>query len=173
MEWRAATMLVPTLTTLRRLELTLVSGDTNHKAFQAIGTLTELRYLHLDTAYPQEKRLHREEILAIGKLHKLRHLEISGGSTLNMDNSVTNDDLIGFLSSFPKAERIEIRAFSTSLIPSSAMIALATTSKRLRFCEFFPPLDLGFVDSSTPLLFPKLEEMYCRRLYCPEVPTKG
>jgi hypothetical protein len=33
MEWRAATMLVPTLTTLRRLELTLVSGDTNHKAF--------------------------------------------------------------------------------------------------------------------------------------------
>jgi hypothetical protein len=50
MEWRAATTLLPTLTTLRELKLQLVSADTNHNALQAIGTLTNLTVLHLTTA---------------------------------------------------------------------------------------------------------------------------
>lgn len=43
MEWHAATTLVPTFINLRELKLELVSADTSHETFQAIGTLTQLR----------------------------------------------------------------------------------------------------------------------------------
>jgi hypothetical protein len=173
MEWRAAAMLVPTLTTLRELKLELPSGDSSYKVFQAIGTLTELRNLYLMTHFQIERNVSREEILAIGHLHKLRNLAISGLGALTLDDSVTNDDLVSFLSSFPDAEKIAILIFQTSLITSSAMIALATTSKRLRYCGFRATLDLGFVDSSDLSLFPNLDNLSIRRLHYPDIPTEG
>jgi hypothetical protein len=89
-----------------------------------------------------------------------------------LDDSVTNDDLISFLSSFPEAENIAIEAFQTSLIPSSATIALATTSPQLWYCRFSATLDLSFVDSSTPPLFPNLKRMFNNRLHYPDIPTE-
>jgi hypothetical protein len=173
MEWRSATTLLPTLTTLRELELQLVSADTNHNALQAIGTLTNLTVLHLTTAWESGKSLSREELLAIAKLHRLRNLRINGYETLVLDKSVTDDDLASFLSGFPKAESIEINAFQASLIPSSATIALATTSTRLRNYEFRASWDLGFVESDPPPIFPRLENMYYKRLHCSDIPVEG
>jgi hypothetical protein len=173
MECHAATTPLPTLTTLRELKLQLVSADTNHNALQAIGTLTNLTVLHLTTVWEPGKSLSREELLAIAKLHKLRNLRINGYDTLVLDNSVMDDDLVSFLSSFPEAESISIDAFRTSLIPSSATIALATTSTRLRNYEFRASWDLGFVESDPPPIFPRLENMYYKRLHCSDVPAEG
>lgn len=171
MEWRAAAVLIPALTTLRKLKLELVPGDTSHGAIQAIGTLTNLRELDLSTAYQITITLSREQFLAIGKLHKLRDLTISGALTL--DKSVTDDDLVSFLSSFPEAECICINAFQASLIPSSATVALATTSTRLRYYAFSAIWDLNFVQSHTPPLFPNTKIMHYKRLHLADVPPEG
>jgi hypothetical protein len=175
MEWCAATLLIPTLTTLRSLTLELLSADTNHKAFQAIGLLTELRDLNLHIPLKVEKRLNREEILAIGKLHELRNLGLDNdsGAPLILDDSVTDDDLVNFFSSFPQAESIHIEALCTSFIPSSVTIALALTSTRLSSFHLDATLDSGFIDSSTTRLFPNLESLYLQRLYASDVPTEG
>jgi hypothetical protein len=77
------------------------------------------------THFQIERNVSREEILAIGHLHKLRNLAISGLGALTLDDSVTNDDLVSFLSSFPDAEKIAILIFQTSLITSSAIFASA------------------------------------------------
>jgi hypothetical protein len=172
MEWRVAAMLVPALTTLKELIIELPSDDTNHKAFQAIGTLTQNTDMHLITTYHIERTVSREEILAIGDLHKLRNLTIYGGIMLTLDNSVTNDDWVSFLSSFPEAENIAIEAFQLSHIPNSAVIAVATTSPRPWYCGFNSTLDLRFFDSCTPPLFANLETMRIKRLYYPDVPTE-
>ena len=139
--------------------------------FQAVGTLTELRDLNLSAFCYPDKSLSREELLAIGKLRKLRSLKLA--SQLTLDNSVTNDDLVSFLSSFPEAEIIIIDASHSSLIPSMATIALATTSTRLRRYVFNAILDLGFVESSVTPAFPRVEAMYFARLHCPDVPAEG
>jgi hypothetical protein len=172
MEWRAAAMLVPALATLRELLIELPSDETNHKAFQAIGTLTGLTDLYMITTFHIERGVSREEFLAIGNLHGLRNLTIFGGPLLTLNNSVTNDDLVSFLSSFPEAESIAIEALQTSRIPSSAMIALATTSPRLWYCGFKATLDLTFVDTCTTPLFANLEDMCFGRLHYPGVPTE-
>ena len=169
MEWRVAAMLLPTMTTLRELELMLEPSDTDYKALQAIGTLTELRQLTLTAAW-EPKSLSREELLAIGKLHKLRNLWITGYSTLTLNSSVTNDDLVSFLSSFPEAENIDINAFYTSVIPSSATIALATTSTQLRSYAFNATWDLAFVQSTSDPLFLELKVVYFRGLHYPDPP---
>lgn len=173
MEWRVAATLVPTLTALRKLKLELVSADTDHKVFQAIGTLTGLRGLDLAIAFQTRSTLSREELLAIGKLHELRDLTISGDGNLNLDNSVTNDDLVSFLSSFPEAESMSIFAFQSSLIPSSATIALATTSTRLRHYAINAVWDMDFVQLHTPPLFPKVQHMFYKRLHYPHMPAEG
>lgn len=169
MKWHAAAMLLPTLTTLKRLHIHLVSGDMDRGAFHAIGTLKELRDFKL-TSGRIDNPLSREEILAIGKLHKLRNLTIS--STLILDDSVTDDDMVSFLSSFPEAESININSFYTSIIPSSATIALATTSTRLWSYMISATLDLGFVGTSATPLFPELKAMAFPRLYCSDAPTE-
>lgn len=171
LEWRAAMVLVPTLTVLRELRLDLESADTHHKAFQAIGTLMELRVLGLRTDVEVQRSVSREELLAIGKLHKLRDLTISGALTL--DNSVIDDDLVSFLSSFPVAESICINAFQGSVISSSATAALATTSTRLRYYAFSAIWDLNFVQSHTPPLFPNTKIMHYKRLHLADVPPEG
>ncbi|KAG9846939.1 hypothetical protein KCU98_g6063, partial [Aureobasidium melanogenum] len=173
MEWCAAAKLIPNLTTLRKLRLDLVSQDTNYRSFQAIGTLTELRDLHLTIAYQTQRSLSREEILAIGQLHKLRNLKILGGGALTLDESVANNDLVSFLSSFPAAEYIYIDAFRSGLIPSQATIALATTSTRLESYTFLANWDLGFAESSTPPLFPKLQTMFYQHLRYQNIPVEG
>lgn len=172
MEARAAAALLPTLTTLRKLNLKLVSSDTIHGALQTIGTLTGLRELSITTAL-EFVSLCREELLAIGKLHNLRNLDITGGYMLELDDSNTDHDLVSFLSSFPELEEINIDAFYTSLIPSSATIALATTSKRLQRYRFYTTLDLDFTESGTTPVFSKLETMHCQYIYWPDVPAEG
>jgi hypothetical protein len=171
MEWRVPATLMPALTTLKELLIELPSDDTNHKVFQAIGALTELTNMHLITTYHIERTVSREEILAIGNLHKLRDLTIYGGSMLTLDSSVTNDDWVGFPSSFPEAENIAIEAFEISHIPNAAVIALATTSPRLWYCRFSATLDLGFFDSCAPPLFANLETLRIKRLHYPDLPT--
>lgn len=171
LKWRAAMMLVSTLTVLRELRLDLESADTHHKAFQAIGTLTELRVLVLRTDIEVQRSISREELLIIGKLHKLRDLTISGALTL--DNTVIDDDLVSFLSSFPAAESILINAFQASVIPSSATIALATTSTRLQSYAFNAAWDPAFIQPSTPPLFAKLQDMTCKCLHYPDAPAEG
>lgn len=168
-KWRVAAMLLPTMTTLRELELMLEPFDTGYKALQAVGTLTELRHLTLTAAW-EPKSLSREELLAICKLHKLRNLWITGYSMLTLDSSVTNDDLVSFLSSFPEAENIDINAFYTSVIPSSATIALATTSTQLRSYAFNATWDLAFVQSTSDPLFLELKVVYFRGLHYPDPP---
>ncbi|KAH0155788.1 hypothetical protein KCU67_g8565, partial [Aureobasidium melanogenum] len=157
---------------LTELRLDLVSSDTNHKSFQAIGTLTELRELHLKLAYQPEKILSREEVLAIGQLHKLRDVEILGGSLI-FDELVTDDDLVIFFSSFPEVENIYVDAFNTNIIPSPAMIALATTSTRLRHYVFKAILDVDFAESSTPPLFPELRSMQYQHLLYWDISVEG
>jgi hypothetical protein len=98
MECRAAAMLVPILTTLRKLKLELMPGDTNHEALQAIGTLTNLRELHLAINSWTGSSIGREGVLAIGKLHWLRSLDIFGRLAWDLDNSMTDDDLVSFFS---------------------------------------------------------------------------
>ncbi|KAH0368604.1 hypothetical protein KCU65_g3809, partial [Aureobasidium melanogenum] len=173
MEWCAAAKLIPSLTTLRKLRLELVSHDTNYRSFQAIGTLTELRNLHLKIAYQTQRSISREEILAIGQLHNLQSLAILGGGALTLDESVTDDELVMFFSSFPDADNIYIDAFDNTLIPVSATIALATTSMRLRFYTFMAIWDIEFAESSTPLLFPKLETMQYKLLSYQGISIEG
>jgi hypothetical protein len=67
---------------------------------------------------------------------------------------------------------IAILAFETSLIPSAAMIALAMTSTRLQYCRFYATLDLRFIDTSTPPLFPNLNDLGIKRLHYPDVPIE-
>ncbi|KAG9846123.1 hypothetical protein KCU98_g6567, partial [Aureobasidium melanogenum] len=157
-EWGAAARLLPTMAGLRELKLDLVPSDTNHKTFQAVGALTELKGLHLALAYEAERILSREEMLAIGQLHNLRNLTILG-SELTLDEAVTDDDLVIFLSSFSEVEDVHIDAFNTTLVPSSATIALATTSTRLQHYTYTAIWDISFGESSTPLLFPELQSM--------------
>ncbi|KAH0388555.1 hypothetical protein KCU92_g835, partial [Aureobasidium melanogenum] len=173
MEWCAAAKLIPNLTTLRKLKLELVSRDTNYRSFQAIGTLTELRNLHLQIAYQTERSLSREEILAIGQLHKLHSLTILGGGALALNGSVTDDDLVSFFSSFPEAENIYIAAFNANVIPSSATVALATTSTRLLHYTFMATWDVNFAESSTPTLFPKLQTLQYRHLFYRDISFEG
>jgi hypothetical protein len=172
MEWRAATTLVPAFTNLRELKLELVSADTSYETFQAIGTLTQLRRLDLTADSESGRDLSREELLAIGKLHKLRNLAISAHGTLTLDNSVTDDDLVSFLSSFPEAESIRIHGSRVRLIPSSATIALATTSRRLRHYRFDAIWDSDFIQSYTPPLFPKLDDLCCNGIRCTDMPAE-
>jgi hypothetical protein len=173
MEWRAATTLVPAFTNLRELKLELVSADTSHETFQAIGTLSQLRGLDLTTVSVSGRDLSRDELLAIGKLHELRNLAISTHGTLTLDNSVTDDDLVSFLSSFPEAESIRVHASRVKAIPSSATIALATTSTRLRHYRFDAIWDSDFIQSYTPPLFPRLDDLCCNGLRCTDMPTEG
>lgn len=168
MEGHAAAMLLPVLTTLRNLRIELVSGDANHEVFQAIGTLEGLRTLHLITARTAQS-VSRDEILAIGKLRKLRNLTIY--SRLTVDKSVTDDVMVSFLSSFPEVESIYINTFHNSFIPSLAMVALATTSKQLSDFSFYGTLDVGFLESiSVTPLFSRLRKMYCHRFHYPNMP---
>ena len=172
MEWCTAARLLPAMTMLRELRLNLVSSDTNHETFQAIGTLTELKDLDLRVAYQTERVLSREEVLAIGQLHNLRNLRILGGRTLTIDKVVTDNDLVTLLSSFPKAEDIYIDAFKTTLIPSSATTALAMTSTQLRYYTFLAIWDLDSVESSTLPLFAKLRIMHYQYLVNRDIPVE-
>lgn len=172
MEWCISARLLPNMTMLRELRLDLVSSDTNHKSFQAIGTLTELRELYLKLAYQTEKILSREEVLAIGQLHKLRDLEVLGNSLI-FDELVTGDDLVVFFSSFPEAENIYVDAFNTNIIPNPAIIALARTSTRLRHCVFKANWDVSFAESSTPPLFPELQSMQYQHLLYRDILVEG
>lgn len=172
MEWCVAARLLPGMTMLRELRLDIVPSDSNHKIFQAIGTLIEMRDLYLTIADQTEEVLSREEVLAIGQLHKLRNLTILG-TELTFDELVTDDDLVIFFSSFPEAEDIYVDAFNTNIIPSPAMIALATTSTRLRRYVFKAILDVGFAESSTPPLFPELQSMQYQHLLYRDISVEG
>ncbi|KAH0356082.1 hypothetical protein KCU83_g1189, partial [Aureobasidium melanogenum] len=172
MEWCIAARLLPAMTRLRELRLDLVSSDTNHKTFQAIGTLTELSDLYLTTACQTGKVISREEVLAIGQLHKLRNLTILG-TELTFDEAITEDDLVILFSSFPGAEDICIDAFNTNLIPGSATSALATTSTRLQHYTFKAIWDVTFAESSTLPLFSELQSMRYQHLFCRDIAIEG